>query len=90
MSVRRHVSSPGAGWRFPRGKQPDVRDGASSVAKYVGAINGNWQRGVDAFMNIARLCAKANARLTTAQKSELIHALPFGNTAFSKFVPDRF
>jgi hypothetical protein len=71
---------------FSPGKQPDVRDGVSSVAEYVGAINGNWQRGVDALMNIASLCAKADARLTTAQKSELIHALPFGNTAFSKFV----
>ena len=37
-------------------------------------------------MNIARLCAEANERLTIAQKRELIQALPFGDTAFSKFV----
>ena len=37
-------------------------------------------------MNIARLCAEANERLTIAQKTELIQAPPFGDTAFSKFV----
>ena len=47
------------------------------------------KRGLEAFLNIARLCAEANERLTTAQKRELIHSLPFGETAFSKFVPDR-
>ena len=72
---------------FPREKSSDLRDGeVSSVANYVRDINGNWQRGVDAFMNIARLCAEANERLTIAQKRELIQALPFGDTAFSKFV----
>ena len=65
----------------------DLRDReVSSVANYVRDINGNWKRGVDAFLNIARLCAEANARLTIAQKMELIQALPFGDTAFSKFV----
>jgi hypothetical protein len=74
---------------FSPGKDPDLdlRDGeASSVADYASAISRNWQRGVDAFMNIARLCSEANERLTTAQKRELIQALPFGDTAFSKFV----
>jgi hypothetical protein len=65
---------------------PDLgNSGAPSVATYVSAINGECQRGVDAFMNAARLCAEAAARLTTAQKRELIQALPFGGTAFSKY-----
>jgi hypothetical protein len=37
-------------------------------------------------MSIARLCAEASTRLTTAQKSERLRALPFGDTAFSKLV----
>jgi len=72
---------------FSPGKNvPDLGNSeVPSVATYVSAINGEWQRGVDAFMNAARLCAEADARLTTAQKRELIKALPFGDTAFSKF-----
>ena len=65
----------------------DLRDGeAFSVANYVRDINGNWKRGVDAFLNIARLCAEANACLTTAQKLELMSNLPFREATFSKFV----
>ena len=37
----------------------DLRE-VLSVAKYISEISGNWQQGVDAFMNIARLCAEAN------------------------------
>jgi hypothetical protein len=37
-------------------------------------------------MEVARLCAEADARLTTAQKSELIEASPFGAATFSKFL----
>jgi hypothetical protein len=60
--------------------------GVSSVCAYATAINGHWHRGVEAFIQIGHLCAEANEGLTTAQKSELVHALPFGNSAFSKFV----
>ena len=74
---------------FPRGKIPlsiFAIDEMSSVAYYVRDINGNWQRCVDAFMNVGRLCAEANARLTAAEKSELMPNLPFGEATFSKFV----
>jgi hypothetical protein len=65
---------------------PDLRDRLmSSVANYVLDINQNWQRGVDAFMNVGRLCAQANARLTTAEKSKLMPDLLFGEATFSKF-----
>jgi hypothetical protein len=65
----------------------DLPDGGiSSVADFVTAIQVNWQRGVDAFMSIARLCSEASARLTALQKRELIQALPFEDSAFSKFV----
>ena len=73
---------------FPRGKIISIcaTAGCLRLPTMSAHINGNWKRGVDAFMNIARLCAEASARLTTAQKRELIRALPFGDTAFSKFV----
>jgi hypothetical protein len=73
---------------FSPGNAPDLdlRCGeVSSVSTYASAINGHWQRGVEAFMQIARLCADANAHLRTAQKTELIQALPFGEATFSKF-----
>ena len=76
-----------AGDFSPGKNDPDLRNSeVPSVATYASAINGHWQRSVDAFMNAARLCAEANARLTTGQKSALIRALPFGETAFSKLV----
>ena len=82
--------APEAGERpageFPVGKDPalDLRDREmSSVAYYVRDINGNWQRCVDAFINVGRLCAEANARLTAAEKSELMQSLPFGEATFS-------
>ena len=91
--VHDSAGRPASVGEFSPGKDADVRDGedvcdgeVSSVADYVTAIQVNWQRGVDAFMSIARLCAEANARLTTAQKLELIQVLPFGQTTFSKFV----
>ena len=72
---------------FPPGKiDPDLRNSETpSVATYVRDINGNWQRCVDAFINVARICAEANTRLTVAEKSELMPSLPFGEATFSKF-----
>jgi hypothetical protein len=87
LDVRGSAGRPAGMVCFSPGKQPDVRDAeVSSVAEFVSSIKGNWRRGVDAFMNVGRLCAEANARLTIAQKSALTQPLPFGNTAFSKFV----
>ena len=68
---------------FSPGKDPDL---GSLVVYYIGQIGQSWRRVVQAMIEVARLCAEANARLTAAQKSALIQALPFGNTAFSKFV----
>jgi hypothetical protein len=69
------------GGEFSPGKGPNL-----SVGNYVSQISENWQRGVDAFMTIARLCAEAGARLTITERGELLKQLPFGATAFSKFV----
>jgi len=69
------------GSEFSPGKDPNL-----SVANYVSQIGQNWQRGVDAFMTIARLCAEASAQLTIAEREELLKQLPFGDSAFSKFV----
>jgi hypothetical protein len=62
------------------------RDLASSVVHYIGQIGETWRRVVQAMMEVARLCAEADAHLTTAQKSELIKALPFGAATFSKLL----
>ena len=75
----RTVESKGS--EFSPGKDPSL-----SVANYVSQIGQNWQRGVDAFMTVARLCAEASARLTITQRGELLKQLPFGDSAFSKFV----
>ena len=56
-----------------------------SVACYASEIRVNWQRGVETFMNVARLCADANTRLSEAKKQELMTSLPFGQATFSKF-----
>jgi hypothetical protein len=69
------------GSEFPPGKDPNL-----SVANYVSEISQNWQWGVDAFMATARLCAEASARLTITERAELLKQLPFGDSAFSKFV----
>ena len=90
---RRFVTPPLEAAERPAGefspeKNPaiDLRDREmSSVADYADEIRGNWERGVEAFMHIAGLCAEANARLTPAQKSELMAYLPFGEVTFSKF-----
>jgi hypothetical protein len=56
-----------------------------AVTKYADAISGNWQHGVEAFLEIARLCAEAEERLDPAQQAELKAKLPFGAATFSKF-----
>jgi hypothetical protein len=69
------------------GKNLDGRDVEEfSVASYSNAINRDWQRLVGASMQIARNCADADARLTPAEKAELIATLPFEEATFSKFV----
>jgi hypothetical protein len=83
---RFEVLPPEAGRPASTGEFSPGKNHPSSVADYVATIRGNWQRGVDAFMNIARLCAEANARLTITRKSELMPKLPFGEATFSKFV----
>jgi hypothetical protein len=62
-----------------------VKSDPGAIAKYVDAISGNWRCGVEAFLEIARLCAEAEERLDTAQQAELKAKLPFGATTFSKF-----
>jgi hypothetical protein len=63
-------------WEKP---EPDA------VTKYVHAITGNWRRGIEALLEIARLCAEAEEQLEPAQHAGLKAKLPFGATTFSKF-----
>jgi hypothetical protein len=65
----------------------DLCDGeVPSVATYAKHIRESWRRCLDEIMEVARLCAGANAQLTTAEKSELMLSLPFGEATFSKLV----
>jgi hypothetical protein len=57
-----------------------------SVQGYSYAIIRDWKRLADASTQIARQCADAAERLTTAEKAELIATLPFEEATFSKFV----
>jgi hypothetical protein len=66
---------------FSQGKFSDP----DAITKYADAISSNWQRGVEAFLEIARLCADAEERLDPAQQAELKAKLPFGPATFSKF-----
>jgi hypothetical protein len=73
------VGHPASAGEFSPGK-----NGLFSVANYASEIQGEWRRGVQAIMEVARLCAEASARLTAAQKSELMAHLPFRRATFSK------
>jgi hypothetical protein len=68
---------------FSQGKILDPRD--REVTNYIDHIGASWRRGVQGLMEVALLCAEANARLKAAQKSELIARLPFRQATFSKF-----
>jgi hypothetical protein len=57
-----------------------------SLDDYVGQISQNWQRGVEAFMATAVLCADADMVLQLEDRDELLKKLPFGASAYSKFV----
>ena len=57
-----------------------------SVATYAKHIGEAWHRCLEEIMKVARLCAEANARLTAAEKSELMPSLPFVEATFSKLV----
>jgi hypothetical protein len=56
-----------------------------TVAKYADVITDNWRLGVEAFLEIARLCAEVQEQLDPAQLAELKAKLPFGAATFSKF-----
>jgi hypothetical protein len=59
---------------------------APSIAQYVTCIGESWRRGVAAMLEVCSLCADASKRLTPEQRKELLDRLPFGQSAFSKFV----
>lgn len=71
---------------FSPGKNDlDPDDGnAPAVSSYANRIGASWRQAVQDVMEVARLCAEASARLTAAQKSELMAHLPFRWATFSK------
>jgi hypothetical protein len=84
--VIRGDANPASRNDFSPGK-PVVDPPTSSVAgvaEYLTTIWENWRRGVHAILEVARLCAEAEDKLTTAQKGELISRLPFRRATFSK------
>jgi hypothetical protein len=56
-----------------------------AITKYADAIGDHRRRGVDAFLEIGRLCAEADERLDPAPQAELQAKLPFSAATFSKF-----
>jgi hypothetical protein len=64
-----------------------LRDGeVPSVLTYAERIGESWRRWIEGILEVAHHCAEASARLTTAQKSELMLSLPFDEATFSKLV----
>jgi hypothetical protein len=66
---------------FSQGKISD----SGAITRYAYAISQNWRRGVEAFLELGRLCAEAEERLDPAQQAELKAELPFSAATFSKF-----
>lgn len=75
---------PGSSGEISPGKNPALEK--ASVVHYVSQIADSWRRCLLVTMEVAHLCAEANARLTATQKSELIAHLPFRRATFSKLV----
>lgn len=84
LEVNRDTEHP-AGEFSPGKNELDPDDGdAPAVSSYGNRIGASWRRVVQDVMEVARLCAEASARLTAAQKSELMAHLPFRRATFSK------
>ena len=56
----------------------------NSIRTYANRIRAHWQRATASIMEVARLCAEANNRLSAAQKKQLVKVLPFSGPTFSK------
>jgi hypothetical protein len=56
----------------------------TSVRTYADRIRTHWYRATASIMEVARLCAEANKRLSPAGKKELVNVLPFSGPTFSK------
>jgi hypothetical protein len=71
---------------FSPGKNlPMCIAGPSQVGSYACRIGDNWRRAAQGMMEVARLCAEANERLSASEKKQLVQGLPFKQSAFSKF-----
>jgi hypothetical protein len=67
------------------GKQLWIAD-EEAPADYAGRIADGWRRAASGMIELARLCAEADGRLTPAQKRFLVERLPFDRPTFSKLV----
>ena len=56
----------------------------TSIRTYANRIRAHWQRATASIMEVARLCAKANNRVSAAEKKQLVKVLPFSGPTFSK------
>jgi hypothetical protein len=56
----------------------------TSVKSYADRIRTHWHRAAASIMEVARLCADANNRLSAPNKKELVKVLPFSSPTFSK------
>jgi len=58
----------------------------STVQDYAKAINTSWQKTTDSVLETARLCAEAEKKLRSAERTKLFNVLVFNKSTFSKLV----
>ena len=56
----------------------------TSIRSYAERIQGHWRKATASIMEVARLCAEANDRLSPSDKKQLLEAIPFSPPTFSK------
>jgi hypothetical protein len=56
----------------------------TSIRSYAERIQGHWHNATESILEVARLCAEANDRLSAPDKKQLLEALPFSSPTFSK------
>lgn len=52
-----------------------LRASRDEVAGYAQQISSNWQSVTDSIMTVAKICAEANQRLSSDEKTQLIEKL---------------
>jgi hypothetical protein len=68
------------------GEQHDRAEKPETAGYYVDQITAEWRKTVDGMLAAAKHCARAQKRLSPAERKELIERLPFERPTFDKLV----